>query len=1316
MAKIRTFGESDIPKENLFNVPFSTTIFNGGGIELQTNLRSREVSETTDYFTEIHDITLEDLKVTSIKEAEKLNTINTTIKLNFDKTNINNYSYFGSLKELFNVSVQNIIKGFPGSLYVNYFYQGSIYSTVKNYSYNNNTNSSNFTVDGFLIQNNFELNYVKKNTLPSDKSLKDVNVSFINYEIFDGSTSFSVLGFTGSTGDNSGKISLSVKGNPFAEIPSSGSTLVKSFHIRPNVSEQLKFKKLLTPIESYLLNKDSLGKYVSTFKIPSEDDNGVIKYDNKDLSWPVSDGYNIDINTSSYGSYFLELISIGNLFDEYKTDKILRVLTPSSFIDMDLTSEQKSQKMLRIYGREFDETKRFIDSLAYVNHISYDKKDNVPDVLVKNLSKTFGWQVFNIVNENDLINSVLSVSNESYGYSESPAEIDIELWRRILINTNWFFKSKGTRKAIEVLFEFIGAPACLIDFNEHIYTVDGKINVSAIKPTIISDLNNRFSVLPFDKEGYPKAPSESLSFHFQISGNTDGGQDYINLYRNLGFKVNKTIDNKKSWVEMSSTTRYDERTNTKYNQKDSRLILNTKEISVSFDLARAIECDVYNYNIDNNYPVSSPNRIFPYPQLQTNNIEVASSGLTFSEYIQVVYSKFVDVRNRKTSSDGNTGGYPTLYKLYEDYLTTTSPISNRRTIRNISDYLKKLDNVWSKFINQLIPATTIISDNGTKIRNTIFTPQKFTYKHGIDEGSEFEVKQPETFTDKLNIFVIQTEVSTPVNGKINTFQSFGNYVYSKSGNLGGNSNLKTFSQTLNFWANQKFDSNICGLTIPTFKMNTTTAKIVPSAFTNTIVHYYDETPTGKTLTFAFSGNTSALTGQTASFGYYLHKYNQVISGFSRDVSFQKEFPLNTFIGSTTISDVVSNSNMVPDAEYLVKGYYKKNCLLATGSTLITAAPYNIYENYDINVYPLVNRKANYYFDRKTYGSMSGVSINTTSDFSKLGILPYNIYEEQFDYWFISVGSPKKPTFTFNTQEDAIQVNTTGLKYFTEKIEIGEATTAFTTTYDAKGDLQVNVNGVTLQPNTEYVKNNLGIPSLNNRYELKTPIYNSRGDVLTVSYLADFSSGNLKLINENFTVTTINSGTTPTISDKVYFNTGTNQYEYFMNSGTTASTDIYFTLNGITLQPNTDYNLSVTNNKKLILYFPILIGNVINLYYTTNIIPLLSSESTFSLNKNPFEFVWQIPIPIQPNENGEFVQQFTSIADSSFNTILYTNTTPYVNGQSYYTKIIDFLNTPPLVFGNKYRYRLKSTRYYTAITQNVISTTTYSDSVILRLPN
>jgi hypothetical protein len=50
-------------------------------------------------------------------------------------------------------------------------------------------------------------------------------------------------------------------------------------------------------------------------------------------------------------------------------------------------------------------------------------------------------------------------------------EADTELWRR-LIKLTLIWKSKGTRKSIEFILKFIGAPIGLLTFNEYIKVMD----------------------------------------------------------------------------------------------------------------------------------------------------------------------------------------------------------------------------------------------------------------------------------------------------------------------------------------------------------------------------------------------------------------------------------------------------------------------------------------------------------------------------------------------------------------------------------------------------------------------------------------------------------------------------------------------------------------------------------------------------------------------------------------------------------------------------------------------------------------------------
>jgi len=207
------------------------------------------------------------------------------------------------------------------------------------------------------------------------------------------------------------------------------------------------------------------------------------------------------------------MITVGSKYDEFKTDLIYRFLTTDSIKNFDSTADKKVEKLLRIYGKEFDEIKLFIDSLTNIYHTSYDKKNNVPDVLVKNLARIFGWKTFSIVTEDDLFNEWLSIKNEYDDEYITTPEIDIELWRRIIINTGFLLRSKGTRKALESILMLIGFPKSVIDISEYVYTVEGRINVN----DVTLDIDDfAAETIPYDSNGNPIAPTENNNFFFQV--------------------------------------------------------------------------------------------------------------------------------------------------------------------------------------------------------------------------------------------------------------------------------------------------------------------------------------------------------------------------------------------------------------------------------------------------------------------------------------------------------------------------------------------------------------------------------------------------------------------------------------------------------------------------------------------------------------------------------------------------------------------------------------------------------------------------------
>jgi hypothetical protein len=484
--------------------------------------------------------TLSDLQVDEIKSKALVNN-NVKVKLNIDRTNLSSFAYFGSSTEYIRVSLENIIINWPASLYLNPVNINSLNSnasgyTFEDYNYDFNTNKSSFKVNTNFIDNKFSINYKTNgttiDTFNEGNDLRNLTVNYLDYVISFDEKDYSVIGFTGSTELRGDYIYFQVVGNPFGSFGLSNYT--PKYHIKPNSSLCEQFFNGLNEFESYLLNRLVTPKYTSTFKFKeiSEID-GTVTNREETVTWPSSDGYNIDFNTDSYINYVNSLLNITTSKDESQTDLISRFFVAEAVSDFDTLPKcdgdldepeagQKINKTLRVYGREFDEVKKYMDGISYANTVTYDKKNNMPDQLVKYLARVLGWELTSSIVENDLIKTFLNTSNQTYkGFSRglTPNEAEIELWRRLILNSPWIWKSKGTRKAAEFFFSLIGVPNGLINFDEYVYVAKEAIDMDLFYLVLENNnLEPDLDLYNVDEDGYPKFFRNNSDMYFQKGG------------------------------------------------------------------------------------------------------------------------------------------------------------------------------------------------------------------------------------------------------------------------------------------------------------------------------------------------------------------------------------------------------------------------------------------------------------------------------------------------------------------------------------------------------------------------------------------------------------------------------------------------------------------------------------------------------------------------------------------------------------------------------------------------------------------------------
>lgn len=654
-------------------------------------------------------------------------------------TNPYSYSYFGSFYTEVARSINNILDNFPYAIlaYDN-LASNTIYDYTESLDLSTGKKTSRFKIPLSVIINQGSILFSSGSTVGNQVSLMTQTNLF---EIqLSGTTTAQTNSYTinsySYTGGTGGAMEFEINGflSDGAVIPINSSTSDLPVYIRPSKKRITEYRIQQSRLEQQLLRN-------GLFDIPDVDDE---KRDFRyRIPWPRTiDGFNPDTRGEAFDTYKENILLLAGNTDVDKTDIMIKTIIPENYLDFD-TDTQIYRKLVSSYSKQFDEIKQFVDNIAYAHSLNYNNEESVPEKFLIKLSNLLGWRLSSSFSEIDLFTYL---SDDENNDQNSFAYYNVELWRRILININWLYKKKGTRDALQFLFKLMGAPDCLIEFDEFVYDIQSIVSSSG---TLLSgDKSNSRGFINYDES----------SFIFQEGGAGRGeGQNYINQWR-PEFDPQKRVDNVKVQVGDTGFT-------------GSENILNTKEIRVNLNPSQAIECDVFDwYKLSgtcwvwgtDSSPVFSSNTVpFEYAIPDCEFVSPAEiTGMTFNQYMDYIYTSNINPRNRKTNAQVHTSwGYPELKRIYMNYYLMVSPESNRLTIKKLEPLLEFLSINFQDYILQLIPATTIFQAQGTSYRNTIFHRQRFVYKEGINDGSEFKKSLPPDFRPNFTPIKVDSRVN-----------------------------------------------------------------------------------------------------------------------------------------------------------------------------------------------------------------------------------------------------------------------------------------------------------------------------------------------------------------------------------------------------------------------------------------------------------------------------------------------------------------------------------------------------------------------------
>jgi hypothetical protein len=235
-------------------------------------------------------------------------------------------------------------------------------------------------------------------------------------------------------------------------------------------------------------------------------------------------------------------------------------------------------------------------------------------------------------------------------------------------------------------------------------------------------------------------------------------------YINDGFKLEKIIDNDKSWLANDNKLRTSTQGNYNayYYLDNEKLVMNVKNVDLFLNAAQGLVYDVWNQSRLYDYPIpeSGLTAYYPVPGgVDSTFINPEPKKKTFFEFYHTFWKNMINTRNRQFITDGKTGGYPTLHSVWWNYIQqyeNTGIQNNQYTYQKLIDYINGMGPYWMKLVEQMIPATTIWQ-SGTKFENSVLHRQKFVYRRNRGCLVEPKLAKPCSIVTSLNNYSQSTE-------------------------------------------------------------------------------------------------------------------------------------------------------------------------------------------------------------------------------------------------------------------------------------------------------------------------------------------------------------------------------------------------------------------------------------------------------------------------------------------------------------------------------------------------------------------------------
>jgi hypothetical protein len=183
-------------------------------------------------------------------------------------------------------------------------------------------------------------------------------------------------------------------------------------------------------------------------------------------------------------SYIVSAQQSGVLYDRGNSSLIFN-LFPESFSNPDPVSATIFANFALTLARHFDRIKLYVNQLPNLRRVSYSEFNQAPDALLEEVAGFLGWRFQGSFASVDALRyfvgrNVRVGPDANASLDRKLSEVKAQLWRRVLLNLAYIYKTKGTAESVDALMRAYGVNAGFVRLKEYARRSQGELRLNRV--------------------------------------------------------------------------------------------------------------------------------------------------------------------------------------------------------------------------------------------------------------------------------------------------------------------------------------------------------------------------------------------------------------------------------------------------------------------------------------------------------------------------------------------------------------------------------------------------------------------------------------------------------------------------------------------------------------------------------------------------------------------------------------------------------------------------------------------------------------------